>query len=132
MKTKKELEKELENCTYRMKSLSDISNRREMEEHEIEELELLEIRCKDIKEVLDKRSAAFNAKFVSAGKIITLFAAVFFLLLTVYSSTSAYHFLQSEASTEKQIIMAVTTLLTFLLTIGAGYALKKQFRLEWR
>ncbi|MDN5201762.1 hypothetical protein QQ008_10325 [Fulvivirgaceae bacterium BMA10] len=130
MKTKRELEKELERCSYRYKSLSDISNRREMESHEEEELEVLEIRVNDLKKMLEEKNTNIKKKFISVGKYITVFAGVLFLMLTIYSSTSAYHFMQSETSIEKQIIMALTTFITFALTMGSAMMVKKQFTIR--
>ncbi len=132
MKSRKQLEKDLENLNYRFKSLSDIPNRREMTTGEEEELELLEIRISDLKQVLKEKVATRQTQFASIGKTITLLAAILFLILTVYSTTSAYQFISAGVSVEKQVIMAVTTLLTFVLTIGATYAFSRQSKLEWR
>lgn len=132
MKTKVELEKELEILNYRYTSLTDIPNRREMTEKEEEELELLEIRLNDLKQVLRQKVADRRFKFAAIGKTITLLAAIMFLLLTVYSTTSAYQFLNSETSIEKQVMMGITTILTFCLTIGAVYAYSRQYKLEWK
>lgn len=132
MKTRKDLEKDLEKLNYRFKSLSDIPNRREMTEGEAEELEVIEIRVNDLKQVLKQKVATRYSQFASIGKTITFLAAVLFLILTVYSTTSAYQFLNSGVSIEKQVIMSVTTLLTFILTVGASYAFSRQYNLEWR
>lgn len=132
MKTKAELEKELENIDFRYKSLIDIPNRREMTPAEEEELELLEIRRNDLKEILKQKIAKRKFKFASIGKTITLLAAIMFMLLTVYSTASAYQFLQSDTSVEKQVMMGITTILTFCLTIGATYAYSRQYKLEWK
>lgn len=132
MKTKAELEKELEKINYRYKSLIDIPNRRDMTAAEEEELELLEIRINDLKQILRQKIARQRFKFASIGKTITLLAAIMFSLLTVYSTTSAYQFLQSETSVEKQVIMGLTTILTFCLTVGAAYAYSRQYKLQWK
>ncbi len=132
MKSRKQLEKDLENLKYRFKSLSDIPNRREMSKGEEEELELLEIRINDLKQVLKEKVTIRQNQFASIGKTITLLAAVLFLILTIYSTTSAYQFISAGVSVEKQVIMAVTTLLTFALTVGAAYAFSRQSKLEWR
>lgn len=132
MKTKAELEKELEKINYRYKSLIDIPNRRDMTAAEEEELELLEIRINDLNQILRQKIARQRFKFASIGKTITLLAAIMFSLLTVYSTTSAYQFLQSETSVEKQVIMGLTTILTFCLTVGAAYAYSRQYKLQWK
>ena len=132
MKTKAELEKELEKINYRYKSLIDIPSRRDMTAEEEEELELLEIRINDLKQILRQKIARQRFKFASIGKTITLLAAIMFSLLTVYSTTSAYQFLQSETSVEKQVIMGLTTILTFCLTVGAAYAYSRQYKLQWK
>ena len=132
MKTKIELEKELEKLNYRYSSLKDIPNRRVITAEEEEELELLEIRINDLKQVLKQKVADRRFKFAAVGKTITLLAAIMFLLLTVYATTSAYQFLHTETSVEKQVIMGVTTILTFCLTVGAIYAYSRQYKLQWK
>ncbi len=132
MKTKVELEKELEKLNYRYSSLIDIPNRREMTQEEEEELELLDIRITDLKQVLKQKVAARRFKFASVGKTITLLAAIMFSLLTVYATTSAYQFMLTETSIEKQVMMGITTILTFCLTVGATYAYSRQYKLEWK
>ncbi|MDN5214834.1 hypothetical protein QQ020_22330 [Fulvivirgaceae bacterium BMA12] len=132
MKTKVELEKELEKLNYRYTSLIDIPNRREMTQEEEQELELLDIRITDLKQVLKQKVAARRFKFASVGKTITLLAAIMFSLLTVYATTSAYQFMLTETSVEKQVMMGITTILTFCLTIGATYAYSRQYKLEWK
>ena len=99
---------------------------------EEEELETLEIRRNDLKQVLKQKIANERFKFASIGKTITLLAAIMFLLLTVYTTTSAYQFLHSETSVQKQVMMGITTILTFCLTIGAVYAYSRQHKLEWK
>ena len=132
MKTKVELEKELEKLNYRYSSLIDIPNRREMSPEEEQELELLEIKITDLKQVLKQKVTSRRFKFASIGKTITLLAAIMFSLLTVYATTSAYRFMLTETSIEKQVMMGITTILTFCLTIGATYAYSRQYKLEWK
>ena len=132
MKTKVELEKDLEKLNYRYTSLRDIPSRRVMTAQEEEEFEVLEIRINDLKQVLRQKVANRRFKFAAVGKTITLLAAIMFLLLTVYSTTSAYQFMHTETSIEKQVMMGVTTILTFCLTVGAVYAYSRQYKLQWK
>ncbi len=130
MKTRKELIKELETVNYRVKSLSDIPNRREITSKEQEELDLLELRVSDLEKVINQKEQKNESLFKSFGKNMTLIAAIMFLLLTIYSTTSAYSFMSSNSSIEKQLIMGVTTILTFILTIGASYFYTRQIKVS--
>ena len=132
MKTRKQLEEELEKLNFRLVSLSSIPSRRGMTMEESEELENLQIYVKDLKQVLNKKNKARNKKYVSASHTITLILAIGFLLLTIYSTTSAFHFMNTSFNVERLLTLGIVTSLAFILTVMSTYFYTKQMRLLWK
>ena len=130
MRTTKQLERELEKLTYRIDSLSAISERRNMLAKEKEELETLNIKSQSIKTVIRKGNEVRQAKFESAKGLLTIFAVILFATLTAYSMFTASSLMGAGISLQKQVMMATTTLITLVLTIGLVLSYTKRYTIR--